>query len=339
LPRGIDGNWPMAPSEEVHGTDKSFRARMTYYLSESALAMLARLPDRALEPVLAVLGRLAYHADRRHTQAARGFLGQAFGELSKAERERLVRAAYRHFLDVVVNSARLGRRPPGPALLNQVDVVGDKDAHAFFGAGRGGIVVTAHVGDWELGSALLPWLGLAPVYAVAKPPRNYFLSRAMLRSREARGIRVLPRRGAMAEAPAVFAAGGALALLLDQRARMKPVLAPFFGRPARCDRSAGVLVRRLKAPVLLAFCIRQPGRPRRYRVECGPVLWPADVSGWSPERFAERINQEFERTIRRHPEQYFWLHDRYRDTPLSFDPPGGDTETEAQPARSTAPPR
>ena len=322
LPPGVDGQWPVAPAEEVHGTDHSKLARVLYWLARATLALLARAPDGLLGPMLGVFARLARRFDHRHTRAARQFLAQAYPADSHGAREERVLVAYRHFLDVVVTSARLAARPPGSLWIPDVEVVVDRevtppgDLEAYFAATGGRIAVTAHLGDWELGSAVLPWVGLGPVYAIGKPPRNQFLSRHMLRTREARGIRVLARRGAMAEAPAVIASGGTLALLLDQRARMKPVLAPFFGRPARCDRSAGVLVKRLKAPVLLAYCLRIPGPERRYRLECGPVFWPEQVSRWNPEEFAARINAAFERKIRQYPEQYFWLHDRYRDTPV-----------------------
>lgn len=326
LPPGVDGRWPVAPAEEVHGTDRSVLARAVYWVARGALALLARAPDGVLEPVLGAFARLARRFDGRHSRAARQFLAQAYPDDTPETRERRVLTAYRHFLDVVVTSARLAARPPGSFPLDDVEFVEDRavtqpgDLEAYFAATGGRIAVTAHLGDWELGSAVMPWAGLGPVYAIGKPPRNHFLSRHMLRTREARGIRVLARRGAMAEAPAVIASGGTLALLLDQRARVKPVLAPFFGRPARCDRSAGVLVKRLKAPVMLAYCLRLPGRKRRYRLECGPVFWPEQVSRWNPEQFAARINAEFERKIRHYPEQYFWLHDRYRDTPVEAPP-------------------
>src|SRR5258708_7641188 len=118
---------------------------------------------------------------------------------------------------------------------------------------------------------LLAWLEcqlvLGFVGRVARLPaglRSAFvgaLARGAPRLRESRGMRLIPRRGALEFVPAIVRAGGTVALLLDQRARVKPVLAPFFGREAKCDRSASVLVRRLRAPLVFAACYRtaQPG--------------------------------------------------------------------------------
>lgn len=316
LPAGVDGAWPVAVEEPLHGTLAGWKERVADGALRATLAVLARLPDHALARVGRGLARVARRLDTRHAEAGRRFLAQALPERSPDERERLLLASYAHFLDVAVTSHRLSLRAPSARVLDAVDVVADAAASAVLARPGGRVFLTAHLGDWELGSALLPWIGAAPVYVIGKPPKNRFVSERMLATREARGIRVLPRKGAMTAAPAVLAAGGTLALLLDQRTRMKPVLAPFFGRPARCDRSAGVLLKRLRAPVVFGFCLRLPGGPRRYRLELGPVLEPADVAAWSPEQLATRINAEYERRIRAAPEQYFWLHDRYKKTPL-----------------------
>jgi KDO2-lipid IV(A) lauroyltransferase len=175
----------------------------------------------------------------------------------------------------------------------------------------GSLLVTLHLGDWEAGSSILPWIGFDPLYVVAKPPRNRPLSLHLQRLRESRGLRVLPRRGAMKHASAILSAGGSLAMLLDQRARMRPAMAPFFGRMAACDRSAGVLVRRAKVPVMVG-AIYRADRPYRWRVVVPRVLWPEELAGRSPEDVAALLNVEFEKLIRAAPEQYFWLHDRYR---------------------------
>jgi lauroyl/myristoyl acyltransferase len=88
------------------------------------------------------------------------------------------------------------------------------------------------------------------------------------------------------------------------------VFAPFFGRLARCDRSAGVLLRRLNAPVAIGACLMDG--PWRWRVHFRDVLSPRDLAGKSPEEISTSINVVLERLIRSAPDQYFWLHDRYR---------------------------
>jgi KDO2-lipid IV(A) lauroyltransferase len=236
---------------------------------------------------------------------------------SEREIERRVLQCYRHFLGIVVDSGRFNRRVLGPRAAERYTFELGEDARRLVERGPPCVLATGHLGDWEASAQGLELLGLGPLYAVAKPPKNRPMSIALQDAREARGMHLLPRRGAMQFAATIAEAGASLGLLLDQRARKKPVLAPFFGRPARCDRSAGVLLRRLRVPVLIYACLRGE-RPLSYRIVCPAVLWPDELAGASPEEIAGRINAVLERMILAHPDQYFWLHDRYRDTPLEL---------------------
>ena len=119
-------------------------------------------------------------------------------------------------------------------------------------------------------------------------------------------------------------------MVLDQRARMRPILAPFFGRPARCDRSAGVLMKRLRAPVLVIACTLTDD-PYLYRIEFYDCLWPDELKAKGPVDIATRVNQAFERMILDYPDQYFWLHDRFKDTPESFSDDNAPSEAASGP--------
>lgn len=306
-----DDPWPV-PRQEVLGTRDGFMAHVEDIAANVALSSVASLPPALRAPIVSGVARLGRRFDKRHTEAARRFLTQAFGELPEDELEARVLQAWRHFLTVVLETQGFDRNVPAAELLEHYDVELCERARELSHSGTGCIFVTAHIGNWEAAAALAPRLGFAPFYAIAKPPRNRPLSRRIQRVREGRRVRLLPRRGAMKDAPAILAAGGTLGMLLDQRALTKPVYAPFFGRPARCDRSAGVLIRRLRAPVLIAACYRTE-EPYRYKGVIPTVLTADELEGQSPEEISTRINQELEALILAAPEQYFWLHDRYRE--------------------------
>lgn len=312
--RRTEADWPV-PWQSVWGPADGPVERAQAWLALGALEALGRLPTPARRAAIALLARAARRLDRRHADAARAFLRQALGPLPRRELEARVLQAYRHFLRVLVDAHRWPRLVPWERTLERFDVRWSEDARRAVASRSGCVFVTAHLGNWEILVTLAPWLGFDPMYAIAKPMRNRPLSRAAQASREARGVRLLPRRGAMGDAPRVLAAGGSIGMLLDQRARQKPVLAPFFGRPARCDRSAGVLLRRVRAPLVLVFCTYADERDARFRVEFPRVLWPEELAGAGPAEIARRVNEVFEGAILAAPEQYFWLHDRYRDTP------------------------
>lgn len=311
FPAGLRSDWP-APRRAVLGNRGGALAWVEYALARSILGSLSRLPLALRRPLVLQFARAAKAIDRRRSEAARVFLRQALGaSMPAAELERRVLQAWRHLFDVTLDSEAVPRRIPPERILEHFDVALCDDAQEIISSKRGCILATPHVGDWETGSGVIPWLGFDPFYAVIKPPRNRPLSAHMQKLRERRGIRLLPRRGAMRDAPAVVRGGGMLGLLLDQRARKRPVLAPFFGRQARCDRSAAVLLKRLRAPVVFGACYRLP-TPWRWRLEMPAVLWPKDFEGASVEAITARVNRELEKLILAAPDQYFWLHDRYR---------------------------
>ncbi len=319
--------WPV-PRQDVLGNRGGLLAWIEYAAARGLLGTLSRLPEAPREALVSAFARLAHAADRSHSDAARTFLRQALGDdLSDEDVEARVRQSWRHFLRVTIENAGFPHRVDLAHLDRHLESVElHPDVERVRRERTGCLFVTGHIGDWEAGSAVLAWLGFRPLYVVAKPPRNRPLSRHLQDVREERNLRVLPRRGAMQHAGPILRAGGALALVLDQRSQMRAVMAPFFGRLARCDRSAGVLVRRLRVPVIVGACYR--AGPWRWRMRLPCVIQPEDFAGASPEAVATRINRELETLIRAAPEQYFWLHDRYRGAGAVVDEADGEDPTE-----------
>jgi KDO2-lipid IV(A) lauroyltransferase len=309
LPAGLRRDWPVERML-VSGSREGLGARLEFLATRVAIAGVDALPAWMRERVIGALARLGRRFDRSHSDAAREFLRTALGEMPPAELDARVLEAWRHLLRVAVSSGVLTRHVDPTRMREHCRVDLSPEAAEILASRRGRIVITGHIGDWEAGSAVLPWLGCDPLYVVAKPPRNNYMAEHLQRLREMRGIRVLPRRGAMRHAKTILAAGGTLAMLLDQRARTRPVFAPFFGRMARCDRSAGVMLRRLRAPAVIGACWSTG--PWQWDVRLDEVLQPEDFAHRSYEEIATRINASLEKLILVRPEQYFWLHDRYR---------------------------
>lgn len=326
---GLRTDWP-APRVGVYGTRSGPLARLEAGGVLATIDVLARLPHSVREVCIGMLARTARALDRRHSDAAREFVQQALGAKAAGRTEGFVLDAWKHILRVVLDSHAFLARIPPERLLERVELVLCDDARKVIASKRGAIAIGAHVGDWETAGAVLPWIGLDPVYVVARAPKNRPLSVRFQSQREARGLRVLPRRGAMQHVPAVIRAGGTVAMLLDQRARKRPVMAPFFGRVARCDRSAGVLLKRVRAPLLFVACYRT-GTPLSWRLEIPRVIWPEECASFSVEGLVGVVNRELERMILRAPEQYFWLHERYRGAPVDAEASGSPHEPPAVP--------
>ena len=333
---GPGSEWPV-PWEPVWGESARVGDYLSSWAVRGALGLTARLPERSLELLIRSVAALAHRLDRRRTRAAHEFLRQALGDLPHDELERRTRLAWQHLLRVTIDTQRFLVKVPPERVREHYEIVWTDDLRRVAAEKRGCILVGAHLGNWEAGAGIAPWIGLHPVYGVAKPPKNRPLSRAIQAERERRGIRILNRKGAMRAAPRILEAGGTIAMLLDQRTSGRSFLAPFFGRLARCDRSAGVLMQRHRVPILVGWGTRGP-KPLTYRLEFPDVLWPEDWADAELEAIVARIHQAFEHLILAHPDQYVWIHDRYKDTPseLSGGPPRILRPGESP--RATAPP-
>ena len=310
-PQGV--SYPVA-REEIGGPRDGPLAWAEYLALRAVQGGLRRLPDPIFRPLTGAGGRAAHALDRSRTRIARDFVRTALPGLAPREVDGLVVSSWRHLLRVAVGFQELHEGVRGHRLAEHYELEACEDFLELCGAGRGVIFITAHVGMWEALGPPLNALGFQPLYAVGKPPRNDPLARYVQRTRELAGGIMLPRRGAMKGVPAVVRAGGAVVMLLDQRARVKPIYASFFGRPAACDRSVGVLLRRVASPLVFVGCYAT-ARRLRFRVRFASVVSPAELAGLSPEEVVERVNRQIEELILFAPDQYFWLHDRYKGAP------------------------
>jgi Kdo2-lipid IVA lauroyltransferase/acyltransferase len=303
--------WPV-PHQQVEGKRGGLLAWLECRLVLATMGAVARLPAGLRSALVGLLARAGRRFDRPHSRAAEAFLLQALGRaLPREELAARVLQAWRHLLEVTLDFEVFDRRIDRANASEHLELELCAQARELIAKQQGCVLVGGHIGDWETGAALISWAGFGPLYVISKPPKNRYLARHAQRVRESRGMRLLPRRGAMEFAPAVVRGGGTLAMLLDQRARLKPVLAPFFGRESKCDRSASVLLRRLRVPLVFAACYRT-ANPLRYRLVVPRVVQPEEVAGKSAEEVAALVNGELEKLILAEPEQYFWLHDRWR---------------------------
>lgn len=317
-PIQIEGeiDWPVERSEARHPRN-GFGAWAEYLAIRAATFVLGGLPKSVFHVVVTPFLWVITRLDKRHTAAADDFIHTALPKLNAKERRRMIMDCWRNFASVVLGAPRLSRLI-GKPLGEHFDLHLSDEAKAVIDGKEGFVLVSGHLGNWEaIGLACIA-LDVNPLYGIGRVFKNDPLSRHMQRTREATGGRMLARKGAMKGAPTVIRSGGCVMMLLDHRARNRPVWAPFFGRPAACDRSAGVLLRRIGAPILFFSCTNPTGKDKRFRVELGTVLRPDDLSGMGPEDIAGRVNYELEQMILAEPSQYFWLHDRFKGAPATL---------------------
>ncbi len=308
--------WPVAtpPFEEPELRGLGHRAE--YLAMRAGLSVASALPRPLQAALVRTIAGVARRVDHRHTAAARDFVATALPGLDREARERIVVEAWRHLLRVALAAEGVEQRVLGRRLGEVYEVHAAPEVVEAIHRPGGLMFVTAHVGYWELAPPGVAAVFDRPCYAVGKAPRNDFVAGHVLRMRERQGMRLIPRHGAMQTVPAALREGAVVGLLLDHRPRQKPVYAPYFGRLAACDRSAGVLLRRVAAPIVFYGCYRLPGAdPWRFELRFTKLVQPEALAGLSPEAIAALVNTELEALVLHRPEQHFWLHDRYKGAP------------------------
>ena len=265
------------------------------------------------------VGDVVYTAMRRRRRIALSNLGRAYPELPEAERRRLARRAAQHLGMTLVELPRLLTAPLDET-LGRIRLDGIEHLHAAMQAHGRALVLTAHLGNWEILCAAhrLTEYGLS---VVVRPLDARWLDAVAVKLRRRTGVDVIDKRGALRPVLEALRRGRMVGILMDQNAaRREGVFVEFFGHPASTSRSLALLAVRTGAPVIPIFARRAAGTG--HTVVIRPAL-PAPTSN-DPEaavvELTARCTAEIERAIRQAPEQWLWSHDRWRTRPSSDAP-------------------
>lgn len=269
------------------------------------------LPRRAAEAVGMALGRMACRplGIRRGTVEAQ--IGLAFPDRPSAWVEDTARACYRHFGREFLALARLARIDPDDLVARTANPGEVRRVwRAAVPEGEGGIMVTGHLGNWELAGALVAALEL-PVAAVVKRQRNARFDRRLQGLRDRLGVEPVYMAEAARRLPGALEEGKLVALAADQDAGTRGVFVPFLGRPASTFRGPARLALRHDVPLVFGALVRHGDG---YRAVISPVEPPSRGAGAERE-LTRRWVARFEEEIRRLPDQYFWFHRRWKTRP------------------------
>ena len=274
------------------------------------------LTDRAAIGFGHLMGWLGYALDKRHRRVADDNLRHAFPDLDVAERDRLVRRTYRHFAMLLVDIARLPRKIHRGNWRRFAQLVGCEPMFEAIESQRPTLIITGHFGNWELAGYGLGLLGYR-TFAVARRLDNPYLDRLMRRFRELNGQKMLSKNGDALAIAEVLMRGGALATLADQDAGARGMFVDFFGRPASTHKGLAVMARRFDAKIFVVG-VAKVGEPLRFRIAVEEVIDPRDFAGADANRaITQRFTSALEQLVRRHPDQYFWLHRRWKHQPMA----------------------
>ncbi len=272
-------------------------------------ALLRLLPLAAAQGLGGAVGRLGWYVARRDRRRALAHLAIAFPERSLAERTRLARACLLH-LGRTLGEALWFFTRGCRELARHVEVEGLESVAAARADGRPAVFITGHCGNWELLAAAANCNGLG-ITVVTRGLDEAPLQELLGRLRGRFGSRTIERgeRGAARELLRTLRGGGALGMLIDQDTKVDGVWVPFFGRPAYTPVGAARIALHQGTVVIPTFIERRPDGSHLARF-LPPLDLPADEVAATA-----LMTRAIEEQIRRVPEQWVWMHRRWRRQP------------------------
>src|SRR2546425_11665621 len=293
------------------------RAWLEYLALRAAFGALAALPLGAALRAGELVALVAYALDRPHRRIGMRNLEIAFPEKRIRERRRILRAS---FLNLGRMAAELAQLPRLTAerLADMVRFEDEAWWREAIGWERstGVLVLSGHFGNWEL---LVFAHGMRghPVHMVHRAIANPLVDRWLNGLRARAGTRMIRKNAGAGGVLQALRERALLVLPIDQNStRGLGVFVDFFGVPASTNAGMARIALRTDAPIVPAFIVRE-GRTARHRGHVLPIL-QVERTGDSQEdvrRNTQRFTAVFEDMVRRHPEQWLWMHKRWKTRP------------------------
>lgn len=293
--------------------EATWQHRVEYVALRGVIGLLGLLPWRAATTVGEWLGRLGLALGIRKGVVERQ-IAAAFPDYTPERVREIARASYESLGRTTVEAALLPRLGKAGVLELFAEVRGWEHVEAARAAGRGVIVVTGHLGNWEIGGSYLAARGV-PIDGIARGMANPIFDGFLTRTRQRLGMRVVHDSDAVRRTPRTLRENGAVAFVSDQGALgLASSYVPFFGRPAKTPRGPAVFALRLRVPMVFGVAVRRPDG--RFTLHLEPI---ALIDTGDRERDVEAMVESYTRVledfVRLHPEQYFWQHRRWKWQP------------------------
>ena len=263
-----------------------------------------------------LLAAILHRVDKRHRLIGVDNLRQAFGDqYTEAERADIVRKVYLHFCMMLMEILHIPRKLHPTTWRDRITLVGHERVLDRLLHGGPLIMLTGHFGNWEMAGYLFGVFGFPP-NSVARTLDNPYLDAYLRTFRERTGQKMIPKKGGYDQMLEVLRSGGVLSFLADQDAGERGMFVDFFGRPASTHKAIAIMALEHQAPVVVGYA-RRIGPGFRYEVGCTEVIDPAELTGTAADAqtLTQRYTTALEDIIRRDPDQYLWLHRRWKHQP------------------------
>lgn len=254
-------------------------------------------------------------------EVARENLRGAFGSrYDDRQIDELIFRMWVHLFRMVGEIIQLPRKLRLGNVPRAIEFRGKRDVLCALNSGRPLILLSGHFGNWEMAISVFGLFGF-PMGLVARELDNPLLERWFRRFRRGTGHWMIPKRGGGELMVATLESSGKLAMLGDQDAGSSGLFVDFFGRPASSHKSIALLALEHKALICVGYARRLenellPNGWPRYELGCEEIIDCSEINSADAIReITQRCATALERVVRRSPEQYFWVHRRWKSVP------------------------
>jgi Kdo2-lipid IVA lauroyltransferase/acyltransferase len=258
------------------------------------------------------LGILIYYIDFPHRRIVKRNLKFAYPEWNDGEISGVSKRIFRNVgltVSEILQMAFFSKED----FLRNIRVRGEEHLKNAVAGGKGVVIISAHLGNWEAASLFAPCYFGYPVTVVARNIESGFVNRRMIKFRSRFGNSVIDKEGALPEMTNTLRNGKILALLIDQGTkRSEGVELLFFGKKVTVTPAAAMLALRCKSPVLPVFCVREEDRKLTIIIEPPVQLVRTNNLREDLKANTQAMTDIIERTVRKYPDQWLWLHKRWK---------------------------
>ena len=287
---------------------------LEYILFRLTAGILALLPLEIVQRLGGLLGELVYSPFGYRRRVTLDNLRHAFPERSMTELDVIARGAFRNVGIAFFELLWLPRMSE-QRLSQLMHFEHPESVREVYSRGMGVLLLTAHFGNWELLAQGLPVCNGIPVNVIAKTQSNALVDRHINRLRAQFGNKVVPMDLAVREVIRALRAGEAVGVIADQSAPKENIAVDFFGRSVPTHEGPALFCLRMEAPIVLMFAVRQADGSYRVTFE---ELETKDFVGYSEQNVVELTRRHVHRTeeiIRQYPDQWMWMHKRWKHVP------------------------
>jgi KDO2-lipid IV(A) lauroyltransferase len=290
---------------------------LVYIAARVAAMFVHMLPAAATYRAAEAVADAIYRLLPRIRQRATEHLRASYPHLSEQRIDQLARQSTRSLACLGLEVLLTARMITPWRWRRHIQLAGMTPVLRLLLENKTGVVfVTGHFGNFEVVGYTMATLGF-PTVAVARPLDNPYINEWLLGVRERTGQSILYKKGATASMDDILEARGSLSFIADQDAGRKGAFVTFFGRPASTFKTPALMAMRHNAPIVVGYGRRLGSRQYRFEIGIERVITPDQWAGkddpmmWITQEYTACLEQ----MVRRTPEQYLWVHRRWKHQP------------------------